>query len=288
MPRDRLWAPIWRTPGEMSMTARAILIAALLTAPVAALAAPPSADSLLGDMLDAAGGRKAFQELGVLEIALTEEETAADGSQRNRQSTAYIDARTFDNLRLDLPGEIVVARNGSTAWATRSGAIDDRPQTEKMALATLNQRLFPLLLPFSLTMNGVHLGEVRETTFEGEPAWLMAVTFSDDFFVTPSMATTWYVQVRKSDGSLLTAEFFPPPGVRNVRSEGIRYRVLKRTTIGAGSQLPVQVLLDGIDVNGAPTGHVRVTKLQIRVRGPFDPSLFMHPVQLEAIEEGMD
>lgn len=270
------------------MIGRAILIAAALTVPIQALAAPPSADELLDGMLKAAGGIQAFRELGVLEIALNEEETAADGTQRSRLSTAYLDAKTLTDLRLDLPGEIVVARNGATAWATRAGAIDDRPQTAKMALATINQRLFPLLLPFSLTMEGVRLGQVRETSFEGEPAWVVAVTFADDFFVTPSMATTWYVHVRKGDGSLLTAEFFPPPGVREVRPEGIRYRVLKRTTIGAGAQLPVQVLLDGIDVNGAPTGHVRVTKMQIRVRGAFDPTLFLHPIQLEAIEGSMD
>lgn len=275
-------------PREIYMIVRAILIAAVLTVPIQAHAAPPNADELLESMLEAAGGMEAFRELGVLEIALNEEETAADGTQRNRMSTAYLDAKTLADLRLDLPGEIVVARNGSTAWATRSGAIDDRPQTAKMAIATLNQRLFPLLLPFSLAMEGVQLGKVRETTFEGEPAWVMAVTFSDDFFVTPSMATTWYVHISKEDGSLLTAEFFPPPGVREVSAEGIRYRVLKRTTIGAGSQLPVQVLLDGIDVNGAPTGHVRVTRMQIRVRGPFDPTLFLHPIQLEAIEGSMD
>ena len=274
--------------GEISMTARAMLIAVMLTIPLPAFAAAPDADALLEGMLQAAGGREAFRELGVLEITLVEEETAADGSQRNRQSTAYLDAKTLTDMRLDLPGEIVVARNGSSIWATRSGAIDDRPQTTKMALATLNQRLFPLLLPFTLAMDGVRLGEVAETSFEGEPAWRMAVTFSDNFFVTPSMATTWYVHVAKSDGRLLAAEFFPPPGVRQVRSEGIRYRVLKRTTIGANAQLPVQVLLDGIDVNGAPTGHVRVTKMQVRLRGPFDPTLFLNPLQLEAIEGSMD
>lgn len=270
------------------MTARAILIAALLTVPFPSFAAAPDADALIEGMVDAAGGMQAFRELGVLEITLTEEETAADGSQRNRQSTAYLDARTLTDMRLDLPGEIVVARNGSNVWATRAGAIDDRPQTTKMALATINQRLFPLLLPFTLTMDGVRPGEVLETSFEGEPAWRMAVTFKDDFFVTPSMATTWYVHVAKKDGRLLSAEFFPPPGVREVRSEGIRYRVLKQTTIGANSQLPVQVLLDGIDVHGSPTGHVRVTKMQVRLRGPFDLTLFLNPLQLEALEDSME
>jgi len=68
----------------------------------------------------------------------------------------------------------------------------------------------------------------------------------------------------------------------------IRYRVLKQAAIGSGAQLPVQVLLDGIDLNGSPTGHVRVTKMQLTLRGPFDPKLFLSPQELEAIEERMD
>ena len=68
----------------------------------------------------------------------------------------------------------------------------------------------------------------------------------------------------------------------------IRYRVLKQAAIGSGAQLPVQVLLDGIDLNGSPTGHVRVTKMQVTVRGPFDPKLFLSPQELEALEDRMD
>ena len=50
-------------------------------------------------------------------------------------------------------------------------------------------------------------------------------------------------------------------------------------------QLPVQVLLDGIDLNGSPTGHVRVTKMQATVRGPYDPKLFLHPLEVQALED---
>ena len=271
------------------MSARAALIVlAVLMVPAASPAAPPEAAALLEGMLQAAGGLQAFRDLGVIEIALTDEETKTDGTQRSQHATAYLDARTLSSLRLDLPGDIVVARHGAKGWATRAGVPDDRPQAPRMAVGTLNQRLFPLLLPFTATMDGVRFGAVNETSFEGQPAWRVAVTFPDDFFIAPSMATTWYLHIHKNDGSLLGAEFLPPPSVREVSSEGIRYRVLKQATIGSGAKLPVQVLLDGIDLDGSPTGHVRVTKMQVTVRGPYEPTLFLHPLELRALEDSMD
>jgi len=271
----------------MSARATLIMVVALLV-PVVSPAEAPDAATLLDGMLKAAGGLQAFRDLGVIEIAFVEEETTAKGTQQSRRSTAYVDASTLSSMRLELPGDIIIARDGSKGWATRSGTPDDRPQTPKVALATLNQRLFPLLLPFTATLDGVRLGAVTDTSLEGQPAWRVAVSFPQGFFVAPSMATTWYLHIRQDDGSLLAAEFVPPPEVRTVSSEGIRYRVLKQAPIGSGVQLPVQVLLDGIDLNGSPTGHVQVTKMQVTVRGPYDRTLFLSPAELEALEDRMD
>jgi hypothetical protein len=216
-------------PWEIAMSARAILIVlAALAMPAVSLAGPPDGAALLEGMMQAAGGQQAFRDLGVIEIALTEEETTANGTQHKKQSTAYVDAATLGSMRLELPGEVVVARKGATGWSTRAGVPDDRPQGSRMAIGTLNQRLFPLLLPFTAMMDGVRLGAIYETSFEGQPAWRVAVNFEEGFFITPSMAATWYFHIRKDNGALLAAEFLPPPGVRDVRSEGIRYRVLKQ------------------------------------------------------------
>jgi len=286
---DRHLAPFWRPPWEIAMSARAtLLVLAALLVPAVSLAGPPDGAALLEGMMQAAGGLQAFRDLGVIEIALTEEETTANGTQHKKQSTAYVDAATLGSMRLELPGEVVVARKGASGWSSRAGVPDDRPQGSRMAIGTLNQRLFPLLLPFTATMKGVRLGTVYETSFEGQPAWRIAVTFEENFFITPSMAATWYFHIRKDNGALLAAEFLPPPGVRDVRSEGIRYRVLKQAPIGSGVQLPVQVLLDGIDLNGSPTGHVRVTKMQVTVRGPYDQKLFLHPLEVQALEGRKD
>lgn len=264
-----------------------VLVFSLLIGITPALADPPDVDVIRDGIFAAAGGLEAFRQLGVLELAISDEETRADGSMRTSQATAYVDARTLDNLRMELPGDIVVARNGEDAWSTREGKVDDRPQTPRMAAGTLNQRIFPLLMPFTLAMDGITLSDPRETTFEGEPVWRIAVNFPEGFFVAPSMSTTWFLHVRRSDHEVISVEFLPPPEIRQVRSEGVRYRYLKSATLGASIRLPVQLLLDGIDINGAPTGHVRVTRERITVRGPFEPALFLHPVRLDAIEDGM-
>ncbi len=269
-------------------TVARVLFLSLIIGTTPAVAVPPDVDAILEGVFKAAGGLDAFRELGVLEISIADEETRANGTVRTNQATAYVDARTLANFRLELPGDIVLARNGETSWATREGTIDDRPQTPRMAAGTLNQRIFPLLMPFTLAMEGVVLSDPRETTFEGEPVWRVAVNFPDGFFVAPSMSTTWFLHVRRSDFEIRSLEFMPPVEIRQVRSEGVRYRYLKRMTLGASIQLPVQLLLDGIDLNGAPTGHVRVTRERITVRGPFEPALFLDPVRLEVIEEGME
>jgi hypothetical protein len=260
----------------------------LILAPLAALAGPPDVEDIRNGAIEAAGGMKAFKELGVIEIALKDEETTSDGKQHTKTATAYVDARTMVNMRLELPGNIVIARTGTSFWATRNGEMDDRPQAPKMVRATLNQRLFPLLLPYTLDMDGITLSNPTSSNFEGEPAWRVAVDFPDDFFVAPSMATTWYLHVRKSDFKALGVEFIPPQEVRTVRSEGIRYRPLKWMSLGSGVQIPVQVLLDGIDVNGAATGHVRVTRMGVKVRGAYEPALFIDPIRLQQIEESME
>jgi hypothetical protein len=145
--------------------------------------------------------------------------------------------------------------------------------------------MFPLLLPFSLTMNGVHVSEVVAATFEDQPVWQLNVVFDRFFFVSASMNTDWRMTVRRSDHALLAAEFLPPVEFRKVTTEGVRYRYLQHATIG-GVRLPTQVLLDGIDFDRVENGHVRVTKVKPSPRGPFDPELFVDPRRLEALAGG--
>jgi hypothetical protein len=97
------------------------------------------------------------------------------------------------------------------------------------------------------------------------------------------MDTTWKVFFSRDDGSVLGAEFLPPESFHAVRDEGVRYIILSRAEVD-GLVLPTQVLLDGIDTQARPTGHVRVTKIDTTTIGPYDRGIFIHPDEQAKIE----
>ena len=259
-----------------------IALVALTAAP--AIAAPPTADQLLASMLAAAGSDE-FGSLGVLKLTVDEQETASDGSTTTNSWVAHVDSGNLDNSRLELPGQIVVVRNQENAWASVGGALDDRQQTPLMARGTVNQKVFPLLLPFSLKMKGVSLGDVGESSFEGTPTWGVTVRFPRGFFITPSMETAWRLEVDRDSGRLLAADVLPPQSMREIVSEGLRYQTLQWRETGE-AEVPSKLLMQGIDFHRIPNGHVRITTVASEVEGPFDPTLFVSPDRLEKLEEG--
>ncbi len=269
------------------MTARGlapILLAATLVPPAFA-AEPPAAKDLAARVVAAAGGQEAFAALGVLELDIHEEETTSEGTTRTADFTAYVDSARLDNLRLEMKDDVVLAATPGGGWASVKGKVDDRPQAPRMAAGTARQKLFPLLLPFSLAMDGISYGEVHGGEVEGTPVWYLTVTFQRMFFTSPLMSAPWYLTVRQSDDALLSAEFLPPTQFRNVKPEGVRYRYMKTSKL-EGLTLPEQVLYEGIDAAYRPTNHFQVVKLATSVHGPTDPALFMNPDELEKQEEG--
>jgi hypothetical protein len=138
-------------------------------------------------------------------------------------------------------------------------------------------------MPYSLKMDGVWVEEVRETTFDGRDVWVLAIPFSKGFFVSPVLTTTWFMVVAQDDYSILAFEFVPSVEYRKVSPVGIRYRILKLQEL-EGAKIAEQVLSVGISVQGQESGLVRVTKNRASVR-LWEPSLFLSPAQLEALEE---
>lgn len=260
---------------------RMIIALAFLTPPVAAQEMP-DASEILDKMIAAAGG-EAFANLGILELEVAVEETRNDGTRSVRAFAATVDTSNLDNMRMELPDEVVVATNKRGGWSTTANVIDDRPQVPKMARLTINQSLFPLLLPYSLQMEGVWLKEVRETTLEGRDVWVISIPFSKGFFANPVMETTWILVVAKDDYSIVTLEFAPAPAFSDVSPVGVRYRILTKQEID-GAMVAKQVLAVGINSQYQESGANRVTKIASKVR-PWDPTLFLSPVQLDALEE---
>jgi len=244
----------------------------------------PDAKEIVERMIAAAGG-EAFSSLGILELEVTEEELRNDGAQTEKSYTLLVDTSNVNNIRMELPGDVVVAATKGGGWSTIAGALDDRPQAATMARTSLNQRVFPLLLPYSLQMDGVWLDEVREQkTPDGREVWVIGIPFTKGFFTSPVMATTWILVVAKDDYSLLSIEFAPAPAFRDVSPVGVRYRIFEQKDL-EGASVPEQILAVGINWQHRESGATRVTQIKPSVRGPLDLTLFLSPAQLEAFEE---
>ena len=257
------------------------LVAALVL-PAALHAETPEA-SVIVDKMIAALDNGGFSDLGVLRLEVVEEQTRNDGVASTKEFTAYVDSSSFDNLRMEMGKGVVIAKQGASGWAMDKGVVDDRPQTPFMVEGTLNQSIFPILLPYTLKMDGVWGKEVVETTWEGKDAWLLLVPFTKGFFVSPVLTTTWRVLVDKTDYSILAVDFLPPADMRNVQPMGIRYRVLKYDDV-EGVKIPSWTLSVGMNLKGQESGATRVTKISTTVYGPWEAGLFVNPVRLEALE----
>jgi len=265
----------------MTLRFAGLVLSAVIAFPATAAGETPSAQEIVDRVIAAADG-EAFSKLGVLKLEVEQEETRSDGTSTKRAYTAYIDTAHLENMRMEYPVEVVVAHHGAGGWSTTNGIMDDRPQTSLIAGKTLNQTLFPLLLPHSLRMEGVRVSEVREMTLEGRKVWAIALPFVKGFFFSPFLTTTWIMVVAQDDYSILSIEFVPPVQYRDVSPTGIRYRILKRQEVG-GVDLAEQVLLIGINPAGMESGANRVTKIQSSAV-PWDTALFLSPIELEALE----
>jgi hypothetical protein len=259
-----------------------ILLPALLAVPVIAAAETLEPGEIVDRMIAAAGG-EAFAKIGVLKLEVEQKETRNDGTGTSGSYTLYIDTAHLENQRIEYPGDVVVAHHGGGGWSAAGGVMDERRQTSRMAETTLKQTVFPLLLPYSLKMEGVWVKEARESTLGGRKVWVLLMPFAKGFFISPVMTTTWMMVVAQDDYSILTYEFIPPVQYQDVSPMGIRYRILKQQEV-EGAKLAEQLLLIGITPDGVESGANRVTKIKASAV-PWDATLFLSPAQLEALEQ---
>ena len=266
----------------MILRACSLFFTLVLAIPPAAFGESPDPKEIVDRMIAAAGG-EAFSQLGVLKLEVHEEQTRNDGTQTAKNYVLMVDTANLANLRMEYPNGTVVGGSAAGGWGVENGVQDDRPQTPTMARKILNLAAFPLLMPYSLKMDGVWVQEVRESTLEGRDVWVLAIPFSKGFFVSPVLTTTWFMVVAQDDYSILAFEFVPSVEYRKVSPVGVRYRILKIQEV-EGAKIAEQILSVGISPQGQESGLVRVTKSKASVR-LWEPSLFLSPSQLEALEE---
>lgn len=266
------------------MIRRPVVLVLLLLAALPLMAQEtPSSKEVLQRALDAAGGTDAFADLALIKIDYSSRETAQDGTSHNTSLAGYASTASLSSMRLEMPGDLVIVRDGSIGWATVGGKTDPRPQTPRMAKSTTHLYLVPVLFPFSMTMDEVAITGMRSGRLGDTPAWVLQVYFGPEFFRVPVMDTFWMVYVSKEDYSVLAAGYVPQSSEK-VSTEAVRYVYQKLQEVG-GVRLPSQVLMEGLDPEGKPTGHNAVIKLGIE-QSPWDLSLFLSPERLKALEEG--
>jgi hypothetical protein len=249
-------------------------------------AATPTPTALVAAAVDAAETQSSMDLHNMIRLAVQQEETTSDGTTEATEFTAVVHGSRVENARVVLSHGVSLAMSGTTGWAMIRGELDSRPQTPQMAAGTIRQMIFPLVMPFSLQMEGVTLGRVVEGSFDRTPAWVLDVTYESGFFAAPSMVAPWLIFISREDNLVLGAQYLPPPEFRSVIDEGIRYRVLSRQDVD-GVNLPAQILMEGIDFNGVENGHVRITKIAAETVDPLDLSLFISPAAADKLDEGV-
>jgi hypothetical protein len=215
---------------------------------------------------------------------VSENEKLPDGTGNKTVFDAYVDTSLM-NSRIEWPKRVVTVRNGDTGWATVNGQLDKRQQTPRMVPAINHKKLMPLLLPFTLQMDGITLGETAaESQLGHTPAYRFPIKMRALFFDTPFISDQWQVFFAREDSRFLSAGYLPVEKYIDVQPEGMQYRVLETQEI-QGVTLPKVVQVEGLDKNGRTNRHGRTAQITAEVLNEPNPALFIHPEKLKALEE---
>ncbi len=261
-----------------SLLALAVLA---LSQPVLAAgpASPPTPDEAVRRACEAAGGLDAFRQLGVLQVAVNREEVTQDGhTSQSRFVSTFATPGPLPG-HLDLPdNQVVAGDDGSGGWAVVQGEPDQRPSTNFMVKRWLTSNLFPELLPFSLTWDGVTVTGVTPAEVAGRPVWRLGVTLAQNFFHSPQISTSWTVDLDRATFALVRADSpFTDLG-KGMTADGMRFYwgqpVKVRTVLLHGLQRVI-----GLDEFGREKSHSRVDHLTFRLLpGDQTAALFSNPI----------
>lgn len=270
------------------MKLKTVFMFALIAACTVTVTAATSPKALTDKTIAPWGGRQAFESLGILKLAVTEDAAMPDGTRQTTSYTLYFDTTTGQR-RLELPeGDVVIVSDNASGWATTGGKLDDRAQTTHLAPSLINMKLMSTLLPYSLTLKGVAFsGKSSGTDFEGTPAKALELSVPGNFFISPFINTRWAAFVAEDDHHYLGAEFLPVSMYeenKNVKNSGMRFRVTE-TTVVKGVRFATTVVVDSLDKAGKAAGGRRITKIRPTVYEEASPTLFMHPDKIRAFEE---
>ena len=254
------------------------LVAAI---PVSAQAEPkpPAADVAVRKACATAGGLETFTKLGIVGIACKSEEITQDGHISTSEKDYFFSTPGPTPGRMEIPqAKVIAADDDSGGWALIAGRPDDRAATSQMVKRSLRSALFPLLLPFSLTWEGVGITSVTAATAGGRPVWLLAVDLPRTFFDTPQISTSWTVALDRTTFAVVQAESpFTDLG-KGVTADGMLFRWNNPVKVG-GVTFYTEQRVTGLDEVGREKSHSRIDRCQYHLM-PADAAakMFGNPI----------
>ena len=240
---------------------------------------PPAADTAVRKACAAAGGLEAFNKLGIVGIACKSEEVTQDGHVTDTLKKFYFLAPGPVPGRLELPqANVVAADDGTGGWAVIAGKPDQRLDSSMMVKRSLRAALFPLLLPFSLTWEGVSIARVSAGTVEGRPVWKLSVELPRTFFDTPQISTSWTVALDRTTFAVVQAESPYTDLGKGVTADGMLFRWNNPIKVGGVTFYPEQ-RVTGLDEFGREKSHSRIDRCQYHLMPADDAAkMFGNPI----------
>ncbi len=239
----------------------------------------PAPDELIRRACDAAGGLDAFKKLGIVGIATKSEEVSQEGSVTTKLRSAYFQSPGPVPGRFEYPdSKLVAADDGSGGWAVVAGKPDKRLATSYIVKRSVTTLLFPTLMPFSLTWEGVQAEGVKAAEFKGRPVWELAVAVPRSFFDTPQIGQSWTVLIDAATYSVVRADSpFTDLG-KGVTADGMRFTWRDPVKL-KGVTFYKEQHLTGLDETGAEKSHSRVDRMQYHLIPDSEAArLFANPI----------
>lgn len=240
---------------------------------------PPTPEAALTRAYDAVGGLEAFKKLGIVAVTTKSEEVTQEGGVGNTLRTSYFLAPGPIPGRFEYPDMNVVAGDdGSGGWALIKQKPDTRLATSYRVQRSLATSLFPVLLPFSLTWNGVGIQGLKATELKGHPVWQLTVELPRTFFDTPQISTTWTVFLDRTTFAVVRADTpFTDLG-KGMTADGMRFTWRDPIKIN-NVTFHKEQRVTGLDEVGQEKTHNRVDHLQFHVIPTSEaPKLFGNPI----------
>lgn len=231
---------------------------------------------------EAAGGLRAFTNLGFLRVEMASTEVTQEGKTSETRKVLVFTPQSIAPVRLEIPAVGVVAGDdGSGGWALIKNQPDPRPTTKIMVKRMVTADAFPLTLPFSLNWPGVTVSGVTAAILDNTPTWRLSVTLARSFFHTPQIATQWTVDIDQQNFRVLRAESPYTDLGKGVVADGMRFTWAEFHFL-QGVRLPTQQLVVGLDRDGKEKAHHRRDTITWQRLSPEQSAgLFENPVPPE-------